>query len=239
MSAGAPDLAGALVGCEALDVVPGLVHGALGRPGVDAVARADLPGRLGFPALVTPRQVHGDVVHHVRDARCVGTPCDALVLEQPGLLAGVLGADCPGVLLVDPRRRALALVHSGWRGTAARIVVRALDALVARGSDRGEVVAWIGPGISGRAYEVDGPVLQALAGTVSPAAYERAVTPTRPGHAGVDLRLVLEAQLLEAGVRADRLTRSTVCTFADARWHSWRRDGAHAGRHLVVAGWRE
>ena len=235
----APDLAGALLHDEALEDIPGLVHGALGRPAVDAVARADIARRLGFPALVTPKQVHGAAVHHVRGPDCVGTPCDALLLDRPGLLGGVLGADCPGVLVVDPGGRRLALVHSGWRGTAERIVVRALEALIALGAEPSQVRAWIGPGISGRSYEVDEPVLEALARTVDAAAYDRAVTPTRPGHAGVDLGVLLESQLLAAGLAPDHLSRAPICTYTDPAWHSFRRDGPRSGRHLLLAGWRE
>lgn len=235
----APDLAGALLHHEALEDIPGLVHGALGRPAVDAVPREDIPARLGFRALVTPKQVHGAAIHHVRGPDCVGTPCDALLLDRPGLLGGVLGADCPGVLVVDPRARRLALVHSGWRGTAERIVVRALEALVMAGSRPDDVRAWIGPGISGSAYEVDLPVLEAVARTVDTAAYRRAVTPTRPGHGGLDLALLLEAQLLDAGLRPDHVVRTPTCTYTDPAWHSFRRDGPRSGRHLLLAGWRE
>lgn len=225
---------------DPLAAVPGLVHGALSRAVVDGVPWGSWCGDLGFAAFVTPRQVHGAAVQRV-EAPWAGPapPCDALVTDRPGLLLGVLGADCPGVLLVDAARGALGVVHSGWRGTAAAVVVKTLERMAtAYGTQPADVEAWIGPGISGPCYEVDDTVLRAMGPTVPAAALARAVRPTRPGHARLDLATILEAQLLQAGVPAPSVARSRVCTYTDPTWHSHRRDGARAGRHVLVAGWR-
>lgn len=199
---------------------------------------------LGFEALMTPYQTHGNEVVVV-DATTPERPrCDALVVERPGRLVGVLGADCPGVLIVDPTHHVLAVVHSGWRGTAANIVAATIGVLARRFDSRvDELRAWIGPAISAPHYEVDAPVLDAIAsgmpleGELTTHAIARA---TRPGHAQLDLRAAITTQLLHCGIPRSVISVSSACTYADeAEFFSHRRDGPRAGRQALVAGWRE
>ncbi len=223
---------------EALDQIPGLVHGAIGRPLVDDLAPDELARRLGFRSLLTPRQVHGTVVLDADAETGTARVGDGWLVLRPGRLAAVLGADCPGVLLVLPEERQLALAHCGWRGTAAGFAPRTLDALLDASSSRPDrVIAWIGPGIGANHYEVDEPVLEAIACAVPPEGFAAAIEPTRPGHARLDLTVVLTAQLHAAGLRPENVRRAAVCTYDDAAWHSHRRDGASAGRHVLLGGW--
>ncbi|HJQ82527.1 MAG TPA: polyphenol oxidase family protein, partial [Candidatus Binatia bacterium] len=107
---------------------PDLRHGFL-----DAADSAPGPweptlARLGIPLpIVVPRQVHGTRVVEAAG----GTPpeADAVVTAMPGLLVGVVTADCVPVLLVDAARRAGGAVHAGWCGMAAGVLESALDAL--------------------------------------------------------------------------------------------------------------
>ena len=76
--------------------------------------------------LVTLRQFHSDVIH-IAAAPCAEAPkADALITSTPGLLLGVQTADCVPILLADTRRRVVAAIHAGWRGTLARIAVKTL-----------------------------------------------------------------------------------------------------------------
>jgi len=132
-------------------------------------------------------------------------------------------ADCIPILLVDERRRAVAAVHAGWRGTVAGIAAGAVEAMRRRfGTDPRDVHAAIGPGIGKCCFEV-GPEVAAEFG-------ER-------GRAHIDLAAANRGRLLEAGVTPERIYTSNLCTKCRAEeFHSFRRDGAAAGRLYSFAG---
>ena len=136
-------------------------------------------------------------------------------------------ADCVPVFLADPARRAVGLLHAGWRGTAAGVLEEGVGAMgSAFGSDAGDLFAHLGPAICGRCYEVGPEVFEAL-GAAPPA-----------GPAPLDLRSVLARRALAAGVRAGRLSASEECTLCgDGRYYSHRR--GDDGRHLAYIGIRE
>lgn len=111
---------------------------------------------LGFRLedLGLPRQTHSDNVLWVKEA---GRPenTDAVITDVPGLCVCVKTADCIPVLLYDTRKRIVAAIHAGWRGTVARIVSKTIEQMGSRGRD---LHAIIGPGISLQAFEVGNEV---------------------------------------------------------------------------------
>jgi YfiH family protein len=186
---------------------------------------------LGFPpeALTLPSMPHSAAVVLVgpqergrggMDRTTALSACDALITDTPGLLLGVTAADCLSVFLVDPVHRAIGLAHSGWRGTAGRIVPNTLDAMTSSfGTRPEECLAAIGPGISGAGYEVDSPVFQAFLEPPDAGIF----TPSRPGHWLLDLTVAVQYQLLTCGVPADALSLSPWRTDQDiALCHSHR-----------------
>jgi YfiH family protein len=197
--------------------------------------RARVARALGFRALLTPSQVHGAAVAWVDGPLDAPPETDALATDRPGLLLGVLGADCPGVLVVDPARRAFAVAHSGWRGVVAGVVPAAVHALVARGSDPGRLLAGVGPGISRRRYEVGPDVADRLARSVPGG--ERAIEGGAGDRRHVDLKRLIQRQLVEAGLPEDHVACLDRCTYEEAEvLFSHRRDGPQSGRHALVAG---
>lgn len=197
---------------------------------------------LGFEHVAFLKQVHGNTIAEAPAAQgAQAVPkADGWFLDQPGHAVGILGADCPGVLIVAPTQRTLVLLHAGWRGTAAGIVAAGVARLRARGVDPHELIAVIGVGIGAPAYEVDTPVLEAVAASCGTSVAElgEAISPTREGHALLDLPAVLERHLLQEGLAPDRIDRLRGCTFEEpGRFFSHRRDGSDAGRHALVAGW--
>ncbi len=150
---------------------------------------------------------------------------DALIENQPGSVVAVKTADCMPILLVDERSRAVAAVHAGWRGTAARIAVEAVAAMGGRFGTRPEDLhAAIGPGIGKCCYEV-GPEVAAQFGG--------------QGRGHIDLAAANRRQLEESGVTPQRIYASNLCTMCRGEeFDSFRRDQAAAGRMYSFAGIR-
>ncbi len=184
----------------------------------------------GQGRLLLLKQVHGATVV---EAPWDGTPeADASVATGPGWLLGIKTADCLPVLLVDPKRRLVAAAHAGWRGTAAGVAARAVDALVARGSRPEDLVAALGPGIGPCCYEVGDDVRAAF--PPSGGAFFR---PGPNGRPHLDVRAANARQLVEAGLRPEALHHVADCTRCRADlYHSYRRQGKAAGRMINFVG---
>ena len=127
---------------------------------------------LGFEPedVVMARQTHSDIVLQVgrddRGAGLLGSPlpeCDALITGEPGVALFVSTADCTPILLHDPVTGAVGAAHAGWRGTAAAIGAKTVEAMVkAYGCDPQNIRAAIGPNIGLCHFETDGDVPQAM-----------------------------------------------------------------------------
>jgi YfiH family protein len=159
--------------------------------------------REAGPRLATARQVHGArvLVHGVGwEGWLRGDEADGHAAIERGTGMAVSIADCVPVFIVHPSG-AVALLHSGWRGTVARIVERGIAALAHRGLPAAELRMHLGPAICGRCYEV------------SPDVYER-LTGSRPlGAKSVDLRALIADHARAAGVR--HISISGACTRCD------------------------
>ena len=152
------------------------------------------------PRLATAGQVHGTriLVHHPTWSGWLrAEDGDGHFAPVPGTAMAVTVADCVPVFIVHPRRATMAL-HSGWRGTAARILPHALSELERAGFSAGEARIHFGPAICGRCYEVSADVYAQLTGR----------DPGRP--TPVDLRAILADQARSAGTK--RITASESCT---------------------------
>ncbi len=184
-------------------------------------------------ALRRPRQVLGARVVWASAEGDLGEAVAVLTRER-GVRVGVITADCVPILLAAGDLA--GAVHAGWRGLAAGVVENALAAC-ARAAPGAEISAAIGPCIGGCCYEVDAPVLEPLRVRYG-ALLDAAITPTRPGHARLDLGALVGFALARAGLAQSAIgVAARTCTRCDAtRFHSFRRDGAAAGR---LAHWIE
>ncbi len=178
-----------------------------------AIAAGVDPDRLSFAAAV-----HGAEVALIDRPGTVAAGCDALITEQPGLPLFATFADCFPIVLFDPGRPAAALVHAGWRGTAAGVVTNTVRALEREfGSRPAGLLAGIGPGICGRCYEVGAEVAERFPDDV--------VRPSANGRFLLDLAAANHRALVEAGVIESNVFRHGACTLEDERLPSHRRDG--------------
>lgn len=213
----------------------------LGLPSPEAYAR--LARAVDAQTAVAVSQVHGRDVVVVRRGGALppeGTAGDVIVSDAPEVAILVRAADCVPLLLSDPVSGAVAAVHAGWRGTAARAVAAAVDALVAGfGCRPADLAAAIGPCIGVCCYEVGTDVVDAFAA----AGHERAhierwfdVHPPRRGSRArqplrLDLALATRDQLRLAGVPDDRIFTTGLCTAMHLDvLTSWRAEGPRARR---------
>jgi YfiH family protein len=191
------------------------------------------------PARVArPRQVHGiAVVEALHPGDPLGE-ADAIVSGVPGLCVAVVTADCVPILLADDGGHAVAAVHAGWRGLAAGVIPRAVAALRQKLGATARLRAVVGPCIGACCYEIDAPVIHAMQPRFA-AELAEAVRSRGGGHALLDLALLARADLTREGLSPEAIGGfPKACTRCDPdRFHSYRRDGARAGRllHWIAA----
>lgn len=166
--------------------------------------------------LVTVWQVHGDRVKLAKtldEARSSEDRADAVVSDLPNTLAGVKTADCVPILIGDPKSGTFAAVHAGWKGTTARIVVRAAEMMVSEfGADPGSMIAAIGPCASGENYEVGADVIEHFHSAIPGS--DKYFIATKPDHALVDLKAANRDLLINVGVPASNIFVAPFCTIA-------------------------
>ncbi len=207
----------------------------------DAVAknRSALCSTLGIAdgRLILPHQNHGAEVRQiakdffslpgkVREMLLDGA--DALMTDVQGVCIGVSTADCIPILIHDPAGRTCCAVHSGWRGTAARIVQKAVAAMrLAYGTSPSELRAAIGPGISMTHFEVGNEVYDEFVS----AGFDMKGISRREGKWHIDLPECCRRQLVEAGLHPESIQMSGECTYSDTgKYFSARRLGTDSGR---------
>lgn len=156
---------------------------------------------------------------------------DITASKVPGVACGVRSADCVCILLGDRSTGAVTAVHSGWVGTVANAAsagVRVLQSL----SSSADIVAAIGPHIELCCFEVGDDVAEKLAkcSSLGTAAVDR--SHAKPH---VNLRAIIRAQLIDAGIASHNIDDVFGCTVCRAdRWFSYRRDGNRSGRLLAA-----
>jgi polyphenol oxidase len=216
-------------------------------------------GHPEFP-LVTLRQIHSDISHVISAPPAEPLKGDALATSTPGLLLAIQTADCIPILLVDPRHRAVAAIHAGWRGTLARIAPKTLGRMQMEFSTRpADVLAAIGPGIGQCCYEVGPDVVKefsaqfpqarswfegpfdALASGEDPNPLPW-LTMMPPGHepppprCRLDLKAANAALLIEAGVSPKNIFTSNLCTSCRTDLFFSYRHEKTTGRMMSVIG---
>jgi YfiH family protein len=224
---------------------------------VSAIAPAEATRGMELVAL---KQIHSDVICAFDGLPAEVCKGDASITDEAGLLLGVQTADCVPILLVDPKKRAVAAVHAGWRGTLARILAKTIGQMRMRfGSKPADLLAAIGPSIGGCCYEVGTEVAIQFTSQFANAAdyFDELRTGDEPnplqwlnmmppGHQPppknvlLDLRKANRAQLLGAGLREANIFVSDQCTVCRRDLlFSYRKEGAGTGRMLSAIGVRE
>lgn len=159
---------------------------------------------------------------------------DAVITNQKGAFIGVGTADCVPVLIYDPVQKVLAAVHAGWRGTVAKLVVKTISAMVNNfGCDTSNLIAAVGPSISLPHFEVGDEVVEKFVevGFSLSEIGQKNITSNK-WH--LDLWEANRILLLKAGLLADNIEVSNLCTYSNAElFFSARRQTIHSGRILT------
>jgi polyphenol oxidase len=213
-----------------------------------AAGAEDLP-------LIALKQFHSDVIH-LFDTTSTD-PCrgDASITNHPGLLLAIQTADCVPILLVDPKKRAIAAIHAGWRGTLARIAAKTIGKMQMHfGTYPHDLLAAIGPSIGPCCYEVGTDVATQFLSQFAdaPDYFDEFRTGDEPnpiqwlnmmppGHQpppkGVllDLRKANRSQLLTASLRPQNIHTIDLCTACRPDLlFSYRKEGPTSGRLMSV-----
>lgn len=187
--------------------------------------------------LVSVTQVHGT------DLLVIDSPnpdygyfqkleADGIITNQPGVMIGVCVADCVPVLLLDPVKGVVAALHAGWKGTAAGICRKGVDAFINLfGSEPQDILAAVGPGIGPCCYEVDKPVAEAFrAGGHD---WDAVATIKDVARWQLDLVRANALQLGAAGIPERNIETAGQCvSCAPQLFFSYRRDSGETGRQM-------
>lgn len=191
---------------------------------------------LGFSEaqVVTPCQVHSATIALVGRAQAGQSleDTDGLVTAEPGLALFLRFADCVPIVLYDRRRRAVALVHAGWRGTLQGIAAAAVRAMEGHlGSQPEDLWAGIGPAIGACCYEVSPDLADGFRRRFGPGIVGQA----GQGRPHLDLPAANALALAEAGVR--EVEQAGLCTACHLdEFYSHRREGGRTGRLGALVG---
>lgn len=184
--------------------------------------------KISEAELAIPQQVHSGVVK-VAYAPGRYEHCDALVTVRRRVFLSVSVADCVPIFLFEPKKKVVAAVHAGWRGTQARIAATTIEVMHREfGCDPTEMIAFIGPSARSCCYEVGKDVATQ---------FEPRFIAEDRGRLLLDLLACNVSQLLERGVPGSSIEASPHCTICTPDvYHSYRRDGQRSGRMLGVLG---
>ncbi|MGB7438417.1 MAG: peptidoglycan editing factor PgeF [Candidatus Acidiferrum sp.] len=209
--------------------------------------------------LVPTKQIHSDVIHCFSSAPAQPYKGDASTTNKSGLLLGTQTADCVPILLVDPKKRAVAAIHAGRRGALARIAQKTVGRMQLEfGCKPVDLLAAIGPCIGPCCYEVGAEFVTKFTAQFedAPEYFDEARTGEEPnplqwlnmsppGHqpppknVHLDLRKANHSQLIAAGLRARNVFTSDLCTACHTDlFFSYRKEASMSGRMLSVIGVR-
>lgn len=172
------------------------------------------------------RQAHGDTITYVSSGGEIGES-DAMITNKMNIGLAISSADCCAIFLYDNNKKVIAAVHSGWRGTQKKILLKTLIKLKEDfGSLPEDLIAYIGPSINQKKYEVGKEVAELFDNKYM--LYEREKTFLSVWQVNYDI-------LLNFGISIKNIQVSSLCSYEmNNILHSYRREGTHSGRALGV-----
>ena len=177
------------------------------------------------------KQTHSDIVRYVTTGGIIGES-DAMFTDKMNLGLVISVADCTPIFIYDPENRIIAGVHSGWRGTEKGILEKTILKLKSEYNSKPEkLVAYIGPSISQKNYEVGKEVADLFEAEYKIEKNEKYL---------LDVASVNYDMLINAGLQKQNIEKSNLCTYDEKDLlHSYRRDGKKSGRSMGVIAIRD
>jgi len=185
---------------------------------------------IGKEEVTFQKQIHSSIIKYSDRPQYLEN-CDAIYTDKINNFLVVSVADCIPIFLYESKKKIVACVHSGWKGTYEKILSNTIEELKEKFSiDPSELIAFIGPGISQENYEVGEDVAKY---------FEDEVKYKKNGKFCLDLKKDNYNQLIKCGVKKENIEVSELCTFNEKELlHSYRRDGNKSGRMFGVIGIR-
>lgn len=180
-------------------------------------------------ALLSVAQVHSARVIHVEKTWAVGQrpEADAMVTREPGLILGVLTADCAPVLFQDHKAGVIGAAHAGWRGAVSGIVEETMAAMIEIGAEKSRIKAVVGPCIAQASYEVGADMMSSLLGLHMEAG-QFLKQAERDGHAYFDLAGYICWRGRNAGMAIESVAEDTYTQ--PEKYFSYRRTTHEKGQ---------
>jgi len=192
------------------------------------------PLGIDYRDLVTAKQVHGKSVELITssqkgrgalDYENSIPDTDGFITRVPGVPLAILTADCLSVFISDPVRRAIAVLHAGWRSTEQNIAQTGVRAMQEKfGSLAKDLWVGFGPSIRACCFEVEKDFKSNFAFGLA----------QKEGRLYMDISLINQRQLIDAGVNRENIFDPGFCTFSDEDFFSFRKEGSAAGRLISV-----
>jgi len=224
-----------------LNTLPGIFHaystrtlGDMRKPEPKASFLSLLGGSPHM--LATGEQVHGAIVADIAQFPSYTKGADGLITQvASGRAIGVIVADCVPVLLADTNGKMIAIVHAGWKGTIAHIVLSAVNKMVEQGIALQDIRASIGPHIGRCCYAVSEDRARRFLEVFN---HDPKVVGVTNGQWYLDIGYANHKELLQAGLAPAQIDAPIVCTSCQVdRFYSFRKDTAESfGEILAVIG---
>lgn len=176
------------------------------------------------------KQIHSKIVRKVSLTDSNFIESDGLMTNESGLLLNISLADCCGILLFDSKKKAIAAIHSGWKGTEQNIAAHSVAEMTKHyQSDTNDVYAYLSPCAAVESYEVGKDFLNK---------FPEFAFQFEDDKIYFDNRLMIAYQLIQAGLLKDNIYKSEECTIKNPKYHSFRRDKEMSGRMSCFIGIR-
>lgn len=180
------------------------------------------------------RQIHSDEVHIYNDENkdLKNKEGDAIVTNKTNTIIGVFTADCVPIILLDENKKAVAAIHSGWKGTFKSITKKTIEKMIKEFNvNPGDLKAYIGPHIRKCCYEVSNDLKDEFLGRFN-LPKDKLFNDKH-----LNLELCIENDLISAGVNSNNIFAMPFCTYCEngIKLHSYRRSNGSYGRLFSFA----
>lgn len=214
------------------------------RPATAKESFADDVNRLLIQAEIEPKKLYSaKQVHEANVTYCDGTNgepyligrhiqnSDGLMTDKKAIALMIKFADCTPIVLYDPIEKVQAVVHSGWRGTVAKISHVAINKMIAEfGVKKENILVYMGPSIDQKNYEVGSEVYAAFSDQLDRDLYFKAVGEKYL----LDMSLANYQLLIEAGLLIENIEVENASTYTNVGLHSARQEGKSYGLNAIV-----